>query len=80
MSRDELVTAALVLSFAVAVTTHVTLVVGLAARTPRWRALVGLVVPALAPYWGWTEGLKRRSVLWLVAAGAYVVVRVVASR
>jgi len=79
MSRDEIVAGSLVLAFAVAFTAHVTLVAGLAGRTPRWRALVALVVPPLAPYWGWA-GLRRRSALWLVAVAAYAVLRVVASR
>jgi hypothetical protein len=79
MSRDELVAGALVLAFAVVVTAHVTLVVGLAGRAPRWRALVALVVPPLAPYWGW-DGLRRRSVLWMVGAVLYAALRVVASR
>jgi hypothetical protein len=79
MSRDELVAGALVLAFAIVVTAHVTLVAGLAGRSPRWRALAALVVPPLAPYWGWV-GLRRRSVLWLAGAAAYAVLRVVASR
>jgi hypothetical protein len=79
MSRDELVAGALVLAFAVVVTSHVTLVVGLAGRAPRWRALVAFVVPPLAPYWGW-DGLQRRSVLWVVGAVLYAALRVVASR
>jgi hypothetical protein len=79
MSRDEIVAGLLVLAFAVVVTSHVALVVGLAGRPPRWRALVALVVPPLAPYWGW-NGLRRRSVLWVVGAAAYLVLRVVASR
>jgi len=80
MSRDEIVTAGLVLSFALVVTTHVTLVVGLATRAPRWRAFVGLIVAPLAPYWGWKEGLRRRSVLWVAACAVYAVLRVVARR
>jgi hypothetical protein len=79
MSRDEIVAGALLLAFAVVVTAHLTLVAGLAWRAPRWRALVALVVPPLAPYWGW-DGLRQRSVVWLAAAAVYVVLRVVASR
>ena len=79
MSRDELVAGALVLAFAVLVTAHVALVVGLAARAPRWRALVALAVPPLAPYWGWSP-LRRRSVLWVASAVAYGVLRIVANR
>ena len=66
-------------AFAFVVTAHVTLVVGLAARPPRWRALVALVVPPLAPWWGWTV-LRRRSVLWVVSALGYALLRIVASR
>jgi hypothetical protein len=79
MSRDELVAGALLLAFALVVTAHVTLIAGLAARPPRWRALVALVVPPLAPWWGWSV-LRRRSLLWVVSAVAYGVLRVVASR
>ena len=79
MSRDEIVAGLLVLAFAAVVTAHVTLVVGLAGRPPRWRALVALVVPPLGPYWGW-DGLRRRSVLWVVSAAAYAALRVIASR
>ena len=79
MSRDEVVAGALVLAFAVLVTAHVALVVGLAARAPRWRARVALAVPPLAPYWGWGT-LRRRSVLWVASAVVYGVLRVVASR
>jgi hypothetical protein len=79
MGRDEVVAATLVVAFAILVTAHVTLLVGLAARAPRWRALVALVVPPLAPYWGW-QALRRRSVAWMAGAGAYAVLLVVAQR
>jgi apolipoprotein N-acyltransferase len=70
MSRDELCAAALVLAFAVVVTAHVLLLAGLARRPPRWRALVALLVPPLAPYWGWREQ-RRRAVTWVAGAVAY---------
>ncbi|HEY3818706.1 MAG TPA: hypothetical protein VGL81_16160 [Polyangiaceae bacterium] len=79
MARDELVAGALLLAFAVVVTAHVTLVVGLAGRAPRWRGLVALVVPPLAPYWGWAA-LRGRAVVWIAAAVAYGVLRIVANR
>jgi hypothetical protein len=79
MSRDEIVAGLLLLASAVVVTAHVTLVAGLAGRPPRWRALVALAVPPLAPYWGWSS-LRRRSLMWVAAAVAYAVLRVVASR
>jgi len=77
MGRDEVVAAALLLAFAVLITAHVTLVVGLAARSPRWRALVALVVPPLAPYWGWSA-LRVRSAVWMAGAVTYGVMLVVA--
>jgi hypothetical protein len=79
MGRDELVTATLVVAFAVLVTAHVTLLVGLAARAPRWHALVALVVPPFAPYWGWRP-LRGRSVAWMAGALAYGVLLVLAQR
>jgi hypothetical protein len=77
MSRDELVVGAMLLAFATGITAHGTLVVGLLGRAPRWRGLLALVVPPLAPYWGWT-GLRGRSVVWLAAAVGYVVLRILA--
>jgi hypothetical protein len=50
---------------------HVALVVGLFRREPRWRGAVALVVPPLAPYWGWPLGMRARAWLWLGALGAY---------
>jgi hypothetical protein len=79
MTRDETVAAALVLAFAALVTLHVLLVLGLAARHPRWRALVALVVPPLAPWWG-RATMRKRAVAWVVAAVGYAVMRALASR
>jgi hypothetical protein len=79
MSRDELVAGGLVLAFGILVTAQVTLLAGLAARSPRWRALAALVAPPLAPVWGWST-MRRRSMAWLMGAIAYVVLRLVASR
>jgi hypothetical protein len=79
MGRDAVVTVTLVLAFALLVTAHVTLLVGLAGRAPRWRALVALIVPPLAPYWGWRP-LRIRSVAWLAGALMYGVLLLVAQR
>ena len=62
---------ALVVAFAALVSTHATLAAGLLARRPRWRGLVALVVPPLAPWWGWQERMRVRGVLWIVCAVAY---------
>jgi hypothetical protein len=79
VSRDEIVAGALVLAFAVLATVHVAIVAGLAGRAPRWRALPALVVAPLAPYWAWPT-MRRRAVLWLASAAAYVVLHVLARR
>ncbi len=79
MVRDNLVASALVLSFALFVTAHVTLVASLAARPPRWRALVALLAAPLAPYWGYKEQMQGRGALWVIGAAAYGVMLVLAS-
>lgn len=79
MTRDEIVAGLLVTAFAVFVTAHVALVFGLARTPPRWRAAVALVVPPLAPYWGW-QRLRRRAIVWVAAALAYTVLLLAASR
>jgi hypothetical protein len=80
MSRDEIVSVALVLAFASWVTAHVALVAGLAVRRPRWRAVAALAIVPLAPWWGRTEGMHRRTVAWVVGALAYALLRWLASR
>lgn len=70
----------LVASFATLVTSHVALALGLAARRPRWRGAVALLVPPLAPWWGLEAGLRVRSALWITGACAYVVARILAGR
>lgn len=71
MSRDEALFGGVVLSFAVLVVAHLALVVGLAARRPRWRALAALVIIPLAPYWGRAERMHARVVVWIASALAY---------
>ena len=68
---DAMIMAAIVASFALFVTAHISLVFGLAARRPRWRGAVVLVLPPLAPYWGIRSGLRGRSFVWLGALIAY---------
>ena len=79
MTRDEIVTAAVVVAFATLVTTHVTLVAALAARPPRWRAAAALLVAPLAPVWGWRES-RKRAIAWIASAVVYAVTLWVASR
>jgi hypothetical protein len=80
MSRDEAVSTGLVVAFASLVTAHVTLVAGLAARPPRWRALAGLLVFPLALLWARDERMHRRVVLWVTSAAVYAVLLWLASR
>ncbi|CAN97750.1 hypothetical protein WME95_41390 [Sorangium sp. So ce327] len=77
--KDIAATATLVLSFAAWVTTHVALAARLALRSqPRWRGLVALVVPPLAPMYGFRLGWRRTSTLWLVWLIVYVLALLVA--
>lgn len=70
---DLIVLLFLVGSFALLVTVHVALAVGLSFRRPRWRGPLAFVIPPLAPYWGMEVGMRVRSLLWLVALAIYVV-------
>ena len=77
--KDIVLVAALVLAFALLVTVHVTIAVGLVRRHPRWHGLVAFVVAPLAPYWAWREHMRVRSAMWMLALVAYVGVRIAAS-
>ena len=72
---DAFLFGALVLAFATAVTAHVSIVVGLASRLPRWRALAALLVAPLAPYWAFRERMRVRGGIWIFSVVAYTVVR-----
>lgn len=68
-----------VLAFALLVTAHLAIVVGLVAKTPRWRALVALVLAPLAPYWAWREHMRVRAGIWALGLVLYVVSLIAAS-
>jgi hypothetical protein len=51
---------------------HVTLVIGLLQRKPWWRGLVALVVPPLAPFWGYEAQLRGRVTLWVASLLVYL--------
>jgi hypothetical protein len=80
MTGDMAVLAVLLVAFATLVTAHVTLVIGLARRPPRWRGAIAFVVAPLAPWWGWRERMRVRGILWVGAAVAYVAALLVARR
>jgi uncharacterized membrane protein YdcZ (DUF606 family) len=52
---------------------HTALIVFVFSRPPRYRGLVALAVPPLAPYWAWQGGLHARVYLWLTSLAAYTV-------
>jgi hypothetical protein len=70
--KDIFVYAVLVLGFAMLATIHLVLAARLSLRTrPRWRGLIALVIPPLAPLWGFREGWRWTATLWLVAVVLY---------
>jgi hypothetical protein len=78
--RDAEIVATLVVGFAGLVTAHLASIVGLAARSPRHRALVALVVPVLAPYWAAKARMVVRTVLWVASFAVYALALVAAAR
>ena len=80
MTRDEALVLSLLVAFATLVTAHLALVVGLASRPPRWRAILALPALPLAPYWGVQNRMHVRVVLWIASATAYAALRVISSR
>jgi hypothetical protein len=77
--KDMILVGAVVLAFALLVTAHLAIAVGLVAKTPRWRAPVALVFAPLAPYWAWREHMRVRAGIWAAGFVIYVVARVAAS-
>jgi hypothetical protein len=73
--RDLLPVLIVVFAFSVAVTDHVAIVAGLAARHPRWRAPVALVIAPLAPIWAFRAGMRARAAIWLAAVATYGIAR-----
>jgi hypothetical protein len=69
--KDAVVVAVLVASFAALVTTHLAVAVRLTWRRPRYRGLVALIVPPLAPLWAYEAGWRRLSWLWVGAVAVY---------
>ena len=77
--KDIAATATPVLAFATWVTVHVALAARLVLRSqPRWRGLLAPVVPPLAPMYGFRQGWRRMSTLWLVWLIVYVLAHLVA--
>ncbi|HEX7664135.1 MAG TPA: hypothetical protein VF407_06490 [Polyangiaceae bacterium] len=64
---------ALAVSFFAFVIAHVGLVAQIARAKRLVRAALALVVPPLAPFWGFELGFRRIAQAWLAALIAYVV-------
>jgi hypothetical protein len=62
---------ALAIALAAFVLAHLWLVGALFSRRAWLRALGALLVPPLAPWWGWQIGQKATALAWLTALGAY---------
>ena len=69
--KDALLVGGLILAFATMTTIHVAIVLGLAVRDPRWRAIVALFVPPLAPYWALRSGMIKRGIVWIGSVVLY---------
>lgn len=69
--KDAILVSGWVLAFATLVTVHVAIVLGLAWRVPRWRALAALFVPPLAPYWALRGGMAVRGAIWIGSVVLY---------
>jgi hypothetical protein len=74
--KDLVIAVLLIFGFAAFVTAHVWLAVRLIIhKKPRIRGVLALFVPPLAPIWGYREGFRKGTVLWLVTLALYVVAR-----
>jgi hypothetical protein len=62
---------ALAIALAAFVFAHLWLVGALASRRAWLRAVGALLVPPLAPWWGWQIGQKTTALAWLAALGVY---------
>jgi hypothetical protein len=69
--KDGILVLGLVLAFAALVTVHVAIVLGLAWRDPRWRAVAAFFVPPLAPYWAVQSGMMIRAAIWIGSVVLY---------
>jgi len=65
-------------ALAVFVAAHVALVAGLARRRTWGRAVLALLVPPLAPWWGYRVGLRVATIAWCAALALYALGVVVA--
>jgi hypothetical protein len=72
-AHDAALTIGLVCAFALLVTVHVITVFGIARRRHFASALGSLVIPPLAPYFAFTQGMPARAITWIASAALYAV-------
>jgi hypothetical protein len=74
--RDVIVLLLMVLGLGILFTAQVRLVFVLVFfEKPRWRGLLALLLPPLAPWFGWRAGRRWNAGVWLFAALLYAVGR-----
>lgn len=69
--RDLILVIAVAAAFAVLVTAQLAILAGLVRRKLLWKALAGLILPPLAVYWAWAEGMRGRATAFVVGAILY---------
>jgi hypothetical protein len=60
-------------SLVVFLAAHVALVAGLARKRAWGRVVIALLVPPLAPWWGYRAGLRVATIAWCAALALYTV-------
>lgn len=78
MSGGELLLLTLVLSLTGLVLVHLQAALRLARERPRHQALLGLLLPPLAPWLLWRRGHRPLALVWCGLAGLYAVLRFLA--
>lgn len=79
--KDIVVVGVLIVAFATLVTVHIALAWRLVLRTrPRWRGVLALFVPPLAPIWAFREGWRASGALWIGAVVVYLAALVAAQK
>jgi hypothetical protein len=71
--RESLLSYWLLAALLVHAGSHVALLVGLLRSPPIHRGFVALLLPPLAPYYGWRRGWRKRTFMWLGGLLAYAV-------
>ena len=71
--KTEVLSVILTLALLVHVGAHVAIVVGLLQSRAWGRAALALLVAPLAPWWGWSSGMKRRVWTWVGSLAVFAI-------